>query len=307
MKELYPMHGIITTVITPFENTQAKEIDWDSFRREIQLCMDAGVAGFLVPCMASEMPQLTHDEILQEVRETVALAHSRKNCIVIPSITAKDEESRLAQCREYLTIGVDGLNLNMPYTGDDEYCALVKKIDDMKPGFLCIQDVSMTDDGLPDRLLVRLFNEFESVRCAKIEVKDPGPKYTRILKATEGRLNISGAWGSSQSIEAYDRGIHALMPSGMPELFVNVYDLYQQGKRDKAMELFFAMLPVISFTRQSQPLNRYFHKLYFKRIGVFQDAVSREEVLFDEYHRRYANDLIEYAIRLRDSIPSYWE
>ena len=120
-------------------------------------------------------------------------------------------------------------------------------------------------------------------------------------------MNISGAWGSSQSIEAYDRGIHALMPSGMPELFVNVYELYHHGKRDKAMELFFAMLPVISFTRQSQPLNRYFHKLYFKRIGVFTEAVSREEVFFDEYHQRYAQDLIEYAIKLRDSIPSYWE
>ena len=73
------------------------------------------------------------------------------------------------------------------------------------------------------------------------------------------------------------------------------------------MELFFAMLPVISFTRQSQPLNRYFHKLYFKRIGVFDEAVSREEVFFDEYHQRYAADLIEYAIKLRDDIPSYWK
>ena len=120
------------------------------------------------------------------------------------------------------------------------------------------------------------------------------------------RMDISGAWGSSQSIEAYDRGIHALMPSGLPELFVNVYELYHQGKRDKAMELFFAMLPVISFTRQSQPLNRYFHKLYFQKIGVFDEAVSRETVFFDEYHRRYADDLIEYAVKLRDDIPSYW-
>ena len=41
MKELYPMHGIITTVITPFKS-EDKSIDWPSFRREIQLCMDAG-------------------------------------------------------------------------------------------------------------------------------------------------------------------------------------------------------------------------------------------------------------------------
>ena len=92
MKELYPMHGIITTVITPFRPGD-KDVDWESFRREIKLCMDAGVAGFLVPCMASEMNQLTHEEIIQEVKETVALAHTKENCIVIPSITANDEET----------------------------------------------------------------------------------------------------------------------------------------------------------------------------------------------------------------------
>ena len=36
-------------------------------------------------------------------------------------------------------------------------------------------------------------------------------------------------------------------------------------------------------------------------------SVSREEVFFDEYHQRYAADLIEYAIKLRDDIPSYWK
>lgn len=303
-KELYPMHGIITTVITPFTQGD-KAVDWPSYRREIQAALDAGVAGFLVPCMASEMPHLTKDEIMQEVKEAIKLAKGR--ALIIPSVTAPTEAERLEQCKAYLDLGVDGINLNMPYENDEDYCAMVAKIDALKPPFLCIQDIDMQGDGLPDRLLIKLFNDYESMRCTKIEVKNPGPKYTRILKATNGKLNISGAWGSSQSIEAYDRGIHALMPSGMFELFVNVYRLYHENKRDAAMKLFFDMLPVISFTRQSEPLNRYFHKLYLKRAGIFTDAVSREEVFFDEYHQRYAADLIEYALELRDRIPEYWK
>jgi 4-hydroxy-tetrahydrodipicolinate synthase len=216
------------------------------------------------------------------------------------------QKERVAQCKEYLALGADGLNLNMKFEGIDDFMAKAAEIDALKPNFLCIQDISSTDDGLPDELIIRMFNELESMRCVKIEVMDPGPKYTRILKATDGRLAICGAWGSSQSIEAYDRGIHALMPSGLFELFVNVYKLYHSGKRDKATELFFDMLPIISFTRQSQPLNRYFHKLYLKKIGVFTDAISREKVYFDEYHQRYADDLINYAIQLRDRIPEYW-
>lgn len=304
MKELFPLKGIVTTVITPFRSSDLS-IDWPSFDREIEAALEAGVAGFLVPCMASEMNQLTHDEILEEVRETLRIAGDK--VYVIPSITAKDEDARYEQCKEYMSLGVKGLNLNMPYTSDEDYCRMVGKIDALHPEFLCIQDVDMQGDGLPDELLVKLFNEYESVRCCKIEVKDSGPKYSRIIKATDGRMCVTGAWGSSQSIEAYDRGIHALMPSGMFELFVNVYNLYHAGKRDKAMELFFDMLPVISFTRQNQPLNRYFHKLYFKEVGIFDEAVSREEVFFDEYHQRYSKDLIKLAVRLRDNVVSYWK
>ncbi len=304
-KELYPMKGIITTVITPFKANETKEVDWPSYRRELQAALDAGVSGFLVPCMASEMPYLTHDEIMQEVAEAVEICNGKS--LVIPSITANTQEERVAQCKEYLAIGADGLNLNMKFEGIDDFMAKAAEIDALKPNFLCIQDISSTDDGLPDELIIRMFNELESMRCIKIEVMDPGPKYTRILKATDGRLTICGAWGSSQSIEAYDRGIHALMPSGLFELFVNVYKLYHAGKRDKATELFFGMLPIISFTRQSQPLNRYFHKLYLKKVGVFTDAVSREKVYFDKYHQRYADDLINYAIQLRDRIPEYWK
>ena len=304
MKELYPLYGIITTVITPFKPL-TKEIDWYSYRRSFTAAMDAGVKGFLVPCQASEMSLLTDEEIIREVEEAVKVTAGK--ALVIPSVTSPEPEKRLEQCKKYLEIGVNGINLNLPYVSDEDYMAMVKEIDDLKPPFLCIQDLSMTDDGLPDALLVRLFEEFESVRCVKIEVKNPGPKYTRILKATGGRLNISGAWGSSQSIEAYDRGIHALMPSGLFELFVNVYDLYHKKSRDAAMKLFFDMLPIIEFTRQDQGLNRYFHKLYLKHVGVFEDAVSREDVLFDEYHQRYAKDLIEYAVRLRDNLSSYWD
>jgi dihydrodipicolinate synthase/N-acetylneuraminate lyase len=302
MKELYPMFGIITTVLTPFKPV-TKEVDWPSYKRGIKTALDAGVSGFLVPCNASEIHLLTHDEMISEVKEAVSIASGK--ALVIPSVSAPTREERLRQCKEYLELGVDGINLNMPYIGDEDYTAMVKDIDDMKPPFLCIQDASKVDDGLPDALIVKLFEEFESVRCIKIEVKDSCPKYTRILKATGGRMNVSGAFGSPQSIEAYDRGIHALMPTGLFELFVNVYDLYHKKSRNAAMKLFFDMLPIISFTRQGD-LNLYFHKLYLKRIGVFEDTLCRKEYHFDEYHRRYAEDLIEYAIKLRDNLPSYW-
>ena len=44
MKELYPMFGIISTVLTPFKEGTL-EIDVPSFRKYIQILLDGGVAG----------------------------------------------------------------------------------------------------------------------------------------------------------------------------------------------------------------------------------------------------------------------
>lgn len=304
MKDLFPMHGIITTVITPFE-AGSKKIDIASLRREYEAALAAGVGGFLVPCMASEMWLLSEEEKLLLTREAVEASAGK--ALVIPSISASTREERLRQCEQYLALGVSGLNVNMPFTGKEEYESIIAEVDAMKPPFLVIQDLDMSGYGLPDDVIRDAFEKFDSFRCIKIEVKDSGPKYTKVLEMTGGRLNVSGAWGSSQSIEAYDRGIHALMPSGMFELFVNVYRLYHEKDRKSAMQVFFDMLPIISFTRQNQPLNRYFHKLYMQRAGIFTEAVSREEVVFDQYHQRYANDLIDLALELRDSVPDYWK
>ena len=57
-KELYPLKGIVTTVISPFIGTE-KALDVESLHNEIEMACQAGVAGFLVPCLASEQWLLT--------------------------------------------------------------------------------------------------------------------------------------------------------------------------------------------------------------------------------------------------------
>ena len=47
MKELYPMHGIITTVNTPFNDDLS--INWSDLRRTAEAALEAGVSGFWRP------------------------------------------------------------------------------------------------------------------------------------------------------------------------------------------------------------------------------------------------------------------
>ena len=72
-KELYPIQGIITTVISPFIG-EDKKLDIESLHNEIDMACKAGVAGFLVPCLASEQWLLSKEEkklLVSEVKKAL--------------------------------------------------------------------------------------------------------------------------------------------------------------------------------------------------------------------------------------------
>lgn len=300
-KELFPMFGVITTVITPF--TADNKVDIPSLKNEISAACDAGVAGFLVPCLASEIGELSPEERVAITKATVEVAKGRAK--VIAGISSNTQEERIEKLRTFMDMGCDGVNAMIPYTNDDEYRRYIEEIDAENPPFLCIQDADFNGPGLRDDLIVTLFNEVESFKVIKVEVQGCGPKYTRLLKATDGKLNISSGWGNDQMIEAFDRGIHSIMPSGMFELFTGVYKLYSSGNREAAKRLFYDILPIISFTRQGQSTNRKFHKRYLKSFGIFETDLSREPVVFDEYHERYADELIARAKDIISRLDEY--
>ena len=224
---------------------------------------------------------------------------------MLPNVRGKDREACVEQAKRYLDLGVDGINLFMPTVTEESYRDLVKAMDDLHPPFLCLQDTK--DNELRAPFVKELFDDFESFRCIKIETANPGPDYTDILKATDGRLNVSGSWGSDQLIEAFDRGIHALMPSGLFELFVNAYRLYFEKSREAALRLFFDMLPIIVFTRQSDPVNLGFHKMYFQRLGLYSTTKFRAPYAMDEIQTRYAGEMVDRALWIRDHLADYWQ
>jgi dihydrodipicolinate synthase/N-acetylneuraminate lyase len=63
MKQLFPLHGIVTVLNTPF--SAKGEIDFSALQKNVGYALDAGVAGFLVPAMASEVYKLSETERIE--------------------------------------------------------------------------------------------------------------------------------------------------------------------------------------------------------------------------------------------------
>ena len=188
--------------------------------------------------------------------------------------------------------------MSIPLEGEEGYEREVRRLAALGPGFLMLQDWDARGYGLPVPLIRRLFEEVEAFRCLKVEVVPAGGKYSEVLEATGGRLHVSGGWAVTQMIEALDRGVHALMPTGMHALYIRI-DPLPRGDREGAARLFHRLLPVLAFSNQHLDISLHFFKRLLWAEGIYPTPRVRPPVLpFDAWHVRIADELIGLVQRL---------
>lgn len=297
MKELLNLPGIITVLNTPF--TADDHIDLASLRKNVQLALDAGVAGFLVPAMASEVDKLSPAE-----REQILSAVLDEVCAKVPVIggaSAPDSTERLRLAQRCIALGCQGVLVSIPYENDAQYERDVCAVAALRPPFLMVQDWDFKGYGVPVPLIARLFEEIAAFRCLKVEVVPAGRKYSEVLEATGGRLHVSGGWAVMQMIEALDRGVHAFMPTAMHAIYTRIYSLYHRGDRATAAQLFNRVLPVLAFSNQHLDISIHFFKHLLHAQGVYSTPRVRPPILpFDARHQRIAEEMIQRVNEISD-------
>ena len=286
--------GIVTVLNTPF--TPDDHIDLDALTANVSGALEAGVSGFLVPAMASEVGKLTLDERLDMVRTVVQVVAGRVP--VIGGASAPSQAERNDNAERLVGLGCDGVLVSLPYSDDAVYEVDVRQIAERTP-FLMIQDWDFGGYGLPVPLITRLSQEIPAFQSLKVEVVPAGVKYSEVLAATRGNLHVAGGWAITQFIEALDRGVHSVMPTGMHAIYAAIYRHYMAGQRDEAQRLFYRLLPVLAFSNQHLDISIHFFKRLLYREGVYTTPHVRGPLLpFDAYHERIADDLIEVVLAL---------
>ncbi len=301
MKELYPLFGIVTVLNTPFTSTD--ELDIKGLRLNVRAALKAGVAGFLVPAMASEVYKLSIDERLAMV-DTVLEEVNNK----VPVIAGAGEAD-LAKAKNllglYIERGCKPVLFQIPYTADDLFYHHFMSLAELQPEVIMLQDWDAAGYGLPDKLIVKLFDEVEAFRCLKVETIPAGVKYSRILELTGGRLHVSGGWAVSQMIEGLKRGVHAFMPTGMHFIYTKIYREYAAGNYSVAEKLFHQILPVLSFSNQHLDISVHFFKRLLHKQGIYATAGVRKPIVeFDAIHAELADTLIEKIIEIEKGIEN---
>ncbi len=302
MKELHPLSGVVAIPQTPFDDDD--RIDLDSFARGVADRLAAGVDGLLYPVVASEVSRLSAEE--RETATRAVLGQAGGLVPVIVGASADDARTARSLAESATTHGAAGVLVQAPVAllhDEPATLAYFRTVCEAPIELLMIQDLEWGGPGLPVGTIVRLFEELEPFRIIKVETVPAGSKYSAILAATAGRLNVCAGWAVPQLIEALDRGIHAVTPGGLHWVIAEVVRRYRGGDRASARVLFDRLLPILGWQNQHIDISNQFLKLFAVRQGIFARAAVRQPVVpFDAYHRRIADELIEEAVILHAEI-----
>jgi dihydrodipicolinate synthase/N-acetylneuraminate lyase len=301
MKELLDLRGIITVLNTPF--TEQDELDLPGLRRNVQAAIAAGVAGFLVPAMASEVGKLSMAE--RTCLVTTVLEETAGRVPVIGGASAAGSSQRLEAAANLIELGCQGILASLPFESEEQYECDATALSALNPGFLMLQDWDANGYGVPVPLVARLFDEIPAFRSLKIEVVPAGVKYSQVLAATGGRLHVCGGWAVMQMIEGLDRGVHAFMPTGMHEIYTRIDALYRCDSRPAAQALFNRLLPVIAFSNQHLDISIHFFKRLLYQQGIYATPRVRPPILtFDKTHQSIADNLITQVRQLTQDLDA---
>lgn len=297
---LFPMKGIVPSLNTPFDENGA--LDHASLERLVEHTIRAGCGGMLGLAVAGEHTQLSQTEKLAFI-ETVTEVNAGRIPFVV-SVTAPEPAASIELASAAGSCNAAGVCVQLPDDLDRRgRLEFLSRLARHAPGLLMVQDLDWTGGGLPLDEIVHLFDTVDRFSWLKIETRQAGPKYSAVLQATDGALNVCGGWAVTQLMDAMARGVTAFIPTGLERVYVTIHRLYQKGDINAARTLFEKVLPILNFSNQDIGTSIKFFKELRKAEGVFDTSTCRVPTArYDAIQRGEANHALKSALALMEEV-----
>ena len=290
------MKGIIPSLNTPF--SKKGSLDHNSLAKLVEHTIKCGCNGMLGLAVAGEGQSLSFKEKVDFIE---IVNHTNKKRIpFIVSISDLQNEysiklSKLAKKNNALGVCIQ-IDKNKKI---HENLNLLKKISNVGPEIIMIQDLDWNGNGLSQNYILKLFDEIDKFRWLKIETKNAGPKYTKIKKITQNKLNVCGGWAVTQLLDALNRDVDAFIPTGLEYIYVKIYNLYKNGNLHDARNLFYELLPVINFSNQNIDISIKFFKIARVKEKLFSSSYCRNiEAKFDKFQKKESTKMLNIVKKL---------
>lgn len=286
------LYGIVPSLNTPFQADGS--VDEPAMRALVEETIAAGCTGLLAIAVAGEQSELTIDEKDRITRIITETNSDRISTFI--SVTSGDPDESRALSAMARDAGASGICCQVPTD-----LAVLPSIADIGPDILMLQDLDWIGDGLPLGTIADLHRTLPTFRSLKVETVNPGKKYSEILR-TLPDLHVGGGWAVSTLPDAFDRGVHAFMPTAMDRIYVAIYQALRSRNPARGQALFDRLLPVLNFSNQHINISIRFFKMMRHREGLFSTDHCRTRLSMSSSQHTEAIDHIVYVETLRSEL-----
>jgi 2-keto-3-deoxy-L-arabinonate dehydratase len=271
-----PYRGVFPILPTTFD--EDGRLDEESQLRSVDFFLEAGVDGFGILANYSEQFALSDAE--RERLTRLILKHTAGRAPIIVTTSHFSAYVAAERCRQAQDLGAAMVMLMPPFHGairaDEngifEYFQTVGRAIEIP---IMIQDSVVSGISLSPAFLARLAAEIPNVRYFKIEVPGTTAKLRELVRL--GGAAIEGPFDGEEGITLIHdlrAGATGTMPGGMiPDLFRDVFRLYESGQRDEAAAQYYRMLPLINFENKAGGLRAT--KALLKEAGIIRCEAAR--------------------------------
>ena len=266
--------GIFQILQTPFD--ERGNIDWDSFARQIEYCIAAGVHGMVAPALASEFFTLSDAERKQVV--AFASEHIAGRAPFVAGVQGLNQHIALDFARQACEHDATALMTMPPYlrkAPKAEIREYYRQLAQFNRPLIIQNAPAPIGSPLSPRELVDLLAAEADIQYIKEETIPILQHINQILELDEG--NCLGVFGGANGIYLIDelkRGACGNMPAGgMVDVQVKVYDLYLAGEVERAEHLNRQLLPLLNY---AMVYGVSMHKYVLWRRGVLNSPFVRD-------------------------------
>lgn len=286
--------GICPIIAAPFN--ERGEVDYKSLENLVKTLIKGGCGAVTLFGIAGEYYKLSDDERIEMAKVTVRAAKEAGGKTIL-SVTDHSTEVAVLRARQFEAIGADCLMLLPPFflkPGAKYLYEHMKAIANaVKIPIMAQYAPEQTGVAIPPETFCRLEKECPNMIYYKIECKPAGPYVTNLMNLTDGKMQIFVGNAGFQLIECMDRGAVGAMPGcSMYDVYLDIYNNYTSGNRQKAVEAHNRLLPMLNHIRQNVEQIISFEKRILKR----------REIIACDYCRKPSYDTDEYFDRLFDEI-----
>src|SRR5438552_1082826 len=287
------MRGVFPIMQTPYSDSG--RVDNEVLSKEVKFLDKIGVHGVVWPQLASEWTTIEPDERLAGA-EAVMVAAKGGRCAVVLGVQGPDAEAARRYARQAEKLGPDAIIALPPRDSGnldrvaDYYRAIAKEC--------ALPLIVQTIGDMSVEFVLRMRKDIPTLRFVKDEAGHTLSRISEYQRVAPELVIFTGAHGKTM-IDELSRGASGTMPAAsFADLYVQLWNYWQAGKREKAMEdLSRISLLVNQLSAYGMPSIKYILHLR----GVFPNWRCRgkaEDPHFDAEAQRSLKESYEFAHKL---------